>query len=47
MFDLAVNCGPHSAPTCAECPFDKDGILIGETWCNGDCFWEDGQCVDS
>jgi hypothetical protein len=35
-----VQCGGHSAASCSECPEGN-----GETWCNGDCQWLDGQCV--
>jgi len=36
-----VSCGAHSAGTCAECPQAR-----GATWCNGDCWWSDGQCKE-
>ena len=35
-----VNCGSHSASSCADCPMDN-----GEDWCNGDCVWMNQQCV--
>ena len=34
-----VSCGSHSTQSCAECPQGN-----GARWCNGECFWEDGQC---
>lgn len=34
-----VICGSHRAATCAECPQGH-----GESWCNGECFWEDNTC---
>ena len=34
-----VSCGSHSTQSCAECPQGN-----GASWCNGECFWEDGQC---
>jgi len=34
-----VNCGNHKSPSCEECPQGN-----GKTWCNGDCFWENGGC---
>ena len=30
-----VNCGGHSAASCAACPQGH-----GESWCNGDCVWD-------
>lgn len=41
MKDL-VTCGSHYAPTCEECPRGH-----GMAWCNGDCSWKNGKCVDS
>ena len=35
-------CGGHYAATCAACPGGN-----GAFWCNGDCFWENNQCVES
>ena len=35
----AVNCGGHSASTCAECPQGN-----GAAWCNGECKWIEGTC---
>lgn len=35
-----VSCGGHRAETCAECPMG-----FGRAWCNGDCSWQNGQCV--
>jgi len=37
---LAVSCGGHYASSCAECPQGN-----GAAWCNGDCTWENNQCV--
>jgi len=34
-----VNCGNHKAASCFACPQGR-----GKTWCNGDCFWENGFC---
>mmetsp|Transcript_17566 Transcript_17566/g.22758 ORF Transcript_17566/g.22758 Transcript_17566/m.22758 type:complete len:282 (+) Transcript_17566:645-1490(+) len=36
-----VNCGGHSASNCNDCL--KGGH--GEDWCNGDCYWNEGMCV--
>jgi len=36
-----TNCGGHMAVSCKECPEGN-----GAAWCNGDCAWSDGQCVD-
>ncbi len=36
-----VSCGGHSATTCAQCPQGN-----GSAWCNGDCMWVDGACVN-
>merc|ERR1711997_1009096 len=35
-----VSCGNHWADTCAECPQGN-----GAAWCNGDCTWQDNECV--
>merc|ERR1719160_977399 len=36
-----VDCGGHTAATCAECPQGH-----GKSWCNDDCKWtEEGECV--
>merc|ERR1719431_2312362 len=35
-----VSCGEHEASNCGGCPQGN-----GAAWCNGDCSWEDGQCV--
>ena len=35
-----VNCGGHSASSCANCPQGK-----GKAWCNGDCTWLDGEDI--
>ena len=37
---LDVSCGGHSAATCADCPKGN-----GASWCNGDCYWVNGQCL--
>ena len=36
-----VSCGGHFAKNCPDCPQGN-----GAGWCNGDCFWENGGCVD-
>ena len=36
-----VVCGGHTAETCSECPQGN-----GAYWCNGDCLWLNGGCVD-
>eukprot|EP00927_Polykrikos_kofoidii_P007284 TRINITY_DN12983_c0_g1_i1.p1 TRINITY_DN12983_c0_g1~~TRINITY_DN12983_c0_g1_i1.p1 ORF type:complete len:496 (-),score=66.29 TRINITY_DN12983_c0_g1_i1:191-1678(-) len=38
-----VSCGNHRAAACAGCPQGN-----GESWCNGDCRWDDRRsaCVD-
>ena len=42
IFFLAqVSCGGHFAESCANCPQGN-----GADWCNGDCKWLSGQCVD-
>ena len=38
---IAVSCGNHNADTCANCPQGN-----GADWCNGDCAWNLGTCVD-
>ena len=38
-FFLDVKCGNHRATTCADCPMGN-----GKAWCNGDCYWVNGQC---
>ena len=35
-----VSCGNHEAATCSECPQGN-----GAAWCNGDCKWQDDECV--
>jgi len=41
-----VNCGGHTAATCADCPINPDGTWMGEGWCNGECKWTaDNECV--
>lgn len=41
-----VMCGSHSAPDCENCPRNSDtGEWVGESWCNGDCKWENGTCT--
>ena len=35
-----VICGGHTAHSCAECPQGN-----GATWCNGQCIWMSGQCI--
>ena len=37
---VEVSCGQHNAGFCAGCPQGNGGA-----WCNGDCQWLDGQCV--
>lgn len=37
---LAVNCGSHRAINCSDCPRGN-----GQKWCNGDCYWHEGQCL--
>jgi len=37
----SVSCGNHPAPSCGECPQGN-----GAAWCNGDCTWRNGQCVE-
>lgn len=36
-----VNCGGHTAPSCAKCPQGN-----GEAWCNGECQWFNNECVE-
>ena len=38
---LDVSCGAHFASTCSECPQGN-----GAAWCNGDCVWENDECVE-
>ena len=38
--DSQVNCGGHIASSCSECSQGN-----GAAWCNGDCFWNNNQCV--
>ena len=35
-----MSCGNHGALTCQECPQGNGAI-----WCNGDCIWNNNQCV--
>ena len=35
-----VNCGRHTADTCASCPQGN-----GPFWCNGNCEWINETCV--
>ena len=35
-----VNCGKHTADTCANCPQGN-----GPFWCNGNCEWINETCV--
>ena len=37
-----VVCGGHTAATCADCPQGN-----GQSWCNGDCFWNVDICQDT
>jgi hypothetical protein len=38
----SVSCGGHDAASCVDCPQGH-----GAEWCNGDCGWADGECIDS
>ena len=38
-----VSCGDHNASSCSDCPNGPNGC-IGETCCNGDCFWTNNEC---
>eukprot|EP00397_Hematodinium_sp_SG-2012_P016444 GEMP01016775.1.p1 GENE.GEMP01016775.1~~GEMP01016775.1.p1 ORF type:complete len:658 (+),score=89.88 GEMP01016775.1:164-2137(+) len=35
-----VRCGGHTAESCEACPQGN-----GELWCNGDCWWSEGECL--
>ena len=37
-----VHCGGHSARSCSECPSTH-----GAAWCNGECEWFQGVCVET
>jgi len=37
-----VTCGNHNAQSCAECPQGH-----GKDWCNGECMWKRGTCVET
>ena len=37
-----VRCGNHKANSCFECPQGN-----GAAWCNGQCKWVNGRCIDS
>jgi len=39
--EVTVSCGNHKASNCGGCPQGW-----GASWCNGDCRWVHGQCVD-
>ena len=42
IFFLAqVSCGNFFAESCSDCPQGN-----GASWCNGDCKWLSGQCID-
>lgn len=36
-----VFCGGHTALRCGDCPEGH-----GAAWCNGDCTWRQGQCIE-
>jgi hypothetical protein len=38
----SVWCGGHEAASCADCPQGN-----GASWCNGECTWLNGACVDA
>jgi len=38
---LPLDCGGHWAETCRMCPKGN-----GELWCNGDCAWHHGDCIE-
>lgn len=38
--DGRVWCGGHDAEECGDCPRGR-----GELWCNGDCKWDNGLCI--
>ena len=38
----SVDCGSHEAKSCAECPQGN-----GPSWCNGQCMWSNGECIDT
>eukprot|EP00588_Corethron_pennatum_P005343 CAMPEP_0194284696 /NCGR_PEP_ID=MMETSP0169-20130528/28344_1 /TAXON_ID=218684 /ORGANISM="Corethron pennatum, Strain L29A3" /LENGTH=362 /DNA_ID=CAMNT_0039030593 /DNA_START=230 /DNA_END=1315 /DNA_ORIENTATION=+ len=42
---VKVTCGAHSAPSCAECPYDSNKNYMGKNWCNGDCRFINNQCI--
>ena len=35
-------CGGHAADSCADCPQGN-----GAAWCNGECSWTNGSCVNT
>jgi hypothetical protein len=41
FFLAQVSCGGHFAESCPDCPQGN-----GASWCNGDCKWLSGQCID-
>ena len=42
----STNCGNHDAESCSKCPCGPSGDNFGEAWCNGDCEWAGGECVE-
>jgi len=42
VLEPTVHCGGHTAPDCAGCPQGN-----GASWCNGDCKWQNEDCVRS
>merc|ERR1712060_1008685 len=39
---MGVNCGGHTADDCQSCPQGN-----GAGWCNGDCRWVNGACLQN
>ena len=43
--ECPVNCGNHSATTCARCPHEvQEFVEISPLNCRGDCVWHDKRC---
>ena len=41
-----INCGGNFKDSCDQCPFDENGKHVGESFCNGNCMWQNNQCID-
>ena len=35
-----ISCGQHKATSCSKCPCSYSGDNKGQSWCSGDCQWD-------